>query len=216
VKLKMSKPFFSIIVPAHNAQGHIRKCLDSVRMQKFDDYELIVVCDACTDNTFDRAREYTDNVYWTDYGRDGLARNFGIDKAKGEWLLFLDDDDWWIHEYVLTRLYHYATHTDADLLPFEFIWPNDKHGRYYWNHATYGINIAPWSKLYRRTFVGDTRFSDKERTSDEAFAYGLIDKIERGEGKYYFIHELYYYYNYMRKGSQTEIHARPDGAVPEA
>lgn len=199
----MSKPFFSIIVPAHNAEKHIRKCLDSVQMQKFDDYELIVVCDACTDNTFDRAREYTDNVYWTDYGRDGLARNFGIDKAKGEWLLFLDDDDWWIHEYVLTRLYHYATHTDADLLPFEFIWPNDKHGRYYWNHAKYGMNIAPWSKLYRRSFVGDTRFSDVERTSDEAFAYGLLDKIEKGEGKYYFIHELYYYYNYMRPGSQT-------------
>ena len=68
------------------------------------------------------------------------------------------------------------------VLPFEFIWPNDAHGRYYWNHAKYGMNIAPWSKLYRRSFVGDTRFSDVERTSDEAFAYGLIDKIEKGEG----------------------------------
>ena len=199
----MSKPFFSVIVPAHNAEKHIRKCLDSIKMQTFKDYELIIVCDNCTDNTGEIAHEYADTEIVTHYGRDGLARNAGIDAAEGDWLLFLDDDDWWIHEYVLERLHHYATNTDADLLPFEFIWPNDAHGRYYWNHAKYGMNIAPWSKLYRRSFVGDTRFSDVERTSDEAFAYGLLDKIERGDGKYYFIHELYYYYNYMRPGSQT-------------
>ena len=198
-----SKPFFSIIVPAHNAAGHIRKCLDSIKMQTFQDYELIVVADNCSDDTAKIALGYTDRLLITWYGRDGLTRNDGIDAALGEWILFLDDDDWWIHEYVLERLHHYATHTDADLLPFQFIWPNDAHGRYYWDHANYGINIAPWSKMYRRSFIGDTRFSDKERTSDEAFAYGLIDKIERGEGKYYFIHELYYYYNYLRPGSQT-------------
>ena len=199
----MSKPFFSIIVPAHNAADHINKCLDSIKMQTFQDYELIVVVDNSNDDTDQIAHLYADKVILTGFGRDGLARNAGIDAADGDWLLFLDDDDWWIHEYVLERLHHYATNTDADLLPFEFIWPNDAHGRYYWNHAKYGINIAPWSKLYRRSFVGDTRFSDVERTSDEAFAYGLLDKIEKGEGKYYFIHELYYYYNYMRPGSQT-------------
>ena len=199
----MDKPFFSIIVPAHNSAEYLPRCLMSIKDQSFKDYELIVVADACTDNTAKVANWYTDKVIETNYGRDGLARNAGIDAAEGEWLLFLDDDDWWIHEYVLERLHHYATNTDADLLPFEFIWPNDAHGRYYWNHAKYGINIAPWSKLYRRSFVGDTRFSDVERTSDEAFAYGLLDKIERGEGKYFFIHELYYYYNYMRPGSQT-------------
>ena len=211
--MENKKPFFSIIVPAHNAEKHIRKCLDSIKMQTFKDYELIVVCDACTDHTFDIALEYTDRVYWTEYGRDGLARNAGIDFSCGEWLLFLDDDDWWIHEYVLDRLCHYATHTDADLLPFQFIWPNDAHGRYYWDHAKYGMNIAPWSKMYRRSFVGDTRFSDAERTSDEAFAYGLVDKIERGEGKWFFIHELYYYYNFMRPGSQTEVHSHEQGTV---
>ena len=204
----MSKPFFSIIVPAHNSAEYLPRCLMSIKDQSFKDYELIVVADACTDNTAKVANWYTDKVIETNYGRDGLARNAGLDAAEGEWLLFLDDDDWWIHEYVLERLHHYATNTDADLLPFEFIWPNDAHGRYYWNHAKYGMNIAPWSKLYRRSFVGDTRFSDVERTSDEAFAYGLLDKIERGEGKYFFIHELYYYYNYMRPGSQTEAHSR--------
>jgi glycosyltransferase involved in cell wall biosynthesis len=207
------KPFFSIIVPAHNSAKYIWKCLNSVKKQTFKDYELIVVCDACTDNTSQVSINYADRVLVRNFGRDGLARNAGIEAAEGEWLLFLDDDDWWIHEYVLERLHHYATHTDADLLPFQFIWPNDAEGRYYWDHAKYGINIAPWSKMYRRSFVGDVRFSDKERTSDEAFAYGLIEKLERGEGKYFFIHELYYYYNYMRPGSQTEVHSHEQGTL---
>ena len=47
----MSKPFFSVIVPAHNSAGYIGKCLRSIRKQSFQDYELIVVCDSCTDNT---------------------------------------------------------------------------------------------------------------------------------------------------------------------
>ena len=76
----MSKPFFSVIVPAHNAEGFIRKTLDSVAMQDFKDYELIVVCDRCTDNTYNVACEYdhlvpTITVIETDYGMDGLARN---------------------------------------------------------------------------------------------------------------------------------------------
>ena len=47
----MNEPFFSVVVPAHNAAGFIGKCLDSVRQQTWTQYELIVVCDACTDNT---------------------------------------------------------------------------------------------------------------------------------------------------------------------
>ena len=58
----MSKPFFSVIVPAHNAAGRIRKLLDSIKMQTFDDYQIIVVCDDCQDDTADIAREYTDTV----------------------------------------------------------------------------------------------------------------------------------------------------------
>jgi glycosyltransferase involved in cell wall biosynthesis len=47
----MSKPFFSVIVPAHNSAEYIQRGLQSIVSQSFTDYELIVVCDACTDNT---------------------------------------------------------------------------------------------------------------------------------------------------------------------
>ena len=89
---------FSIIMPAHNAAGFFKKALDSIEMQTYKDYELIVVCDACEDNTEEIARSYNAKVYSVDYKNEGPTRNFGLDKASGEWILWIDDDDWWLHE----------------------------------------------------------------------------------------------------------------------
>ena len=97
-------PKYSIIIPAHNAEDCLGRCLDSVVSQRVKDYELIVVCDACTDKTADVVRKYGEKPIIVDYQRDGLARNAGLDAARGEWVLFLDADDWWMHEYVLTQL----------------------------------------------------------------------------------------------------------------
>ena len=90
-------PKFSVIMPAHNASEYIRKALDSVRMQTFKDYELIVICDACDDDTADIAREYTDKVIEVGFRNPGPTRSAGLDAATGEWELFMDDDDCWIH-----------------------------------------------------------------------------------------------------------------------
>ena len=95
---------FSIIIPAHNSASYIRKALDSIKAQTFKDYELIVVCDSCTDNTQAIAEEYGATTVKVGYGRDGLTRNEGLARANGEYVLFMDDDDWWLHEYVLSQL----------------------------------------------------------------------------------------------------------------
>ena len=204
----MSKPFFSVIVPAHNSQQYIWKCLHSVRMQKFEDYELIVVCDDCTDKTAEVAIGYADRVITTQYGMDGLARNAGLDAAEGKWILFLDDDDWWIHEYVMKAIYdRLAIYDQFDMIIFDFIWKDVG----YVNNYAQRMNIACWSKCYRREFIGDTRFPAIPMTSDEPFIQEIIAKKPRCLT----LNMLMYYYNYMRKGSQTEIHARPEGADPE-
>ena len=201
----MSKPFFSVIVPAHNAEGFIRKTLDSVAMQDFKDYELIVVCDRCTDNTYNVACEYdhlvpTITVIETDYGMDGLARNAGIDAADGEWILFLDHDDWWLHEYVMTEIRKMiqALNGEADLIVFDFVW---KGIGCYINKAN-RMNIAVWSKAFRREFIGKIRFPAIEFTSDENFMNDILAKMPRS----YKLDRLMYYYDYMRPGSQTEAH----------
>ena len=211
----MSKPFFSVIVPAHNSAEYLGKCLDSVRMQTFKDYELIVVCDACTDLTASVARAYADRVIETNHGMDGLARNTGIEFSRGEWLMFLDDDDWWIHEYVLEEVYNTIMSFvfPFDMLLFDFIWKNHPaHKDGYYRQTLDNVNIAVWSKVFKRELIGDTRFPAIEFTSDKPF----MDAICAKRPTAYTMNQLMYCYNYMRKGSQTEINARPDGAVPEA
>ena len=198
------KPFFSVIVPAHNSGEYIGKCLRSVRKQTFPKigYELIVVCDNCRDDTEEMAKVYADKVIVTDFGMDGLARNAGIDAAEGDWLLFLDDDDWWIHEYVLEEIYQVVNMFgyNLDLITFDFIWK----GRGYYENSAEKVNIAVWSKAFRREFVGDTRFPAVPFTSDVNF----MDEIVAKKARCYAMHKLMYYYNYMREGSQTEEHAR--------
>ena len=211
----MSKPFFSVIVPAHNSEFYIMRCLSSIIRQTFEDYELIVVCDRCGDNTDVIARQIADKLIITDYGMDGMARNAGIDAAEGEWILFLDDDDWWIHEYVLEQIKN-ALDTipfPVDMLLFDFIWKDaPPHKSTYYVQTVDNVNIAVWSKAIRREFIGDTRFPAIQFTSDKPFMEELCKKRPVA----YPLRQLMYYYNYMRKGSQTEINARPDGAVPEA
>ena len=203
----MSEPFFSVIVPAHNIGMDIRKCLDSIKMQTFTDYELIVVCDNCdTKMEFEIAMEYADNVIETNHGIDGLARNTGIEAAKGKWLMFLDDDDWWIHEYVLEEAKSLldSMTIPVDILPFDFIWKNaPEWKRPYYKQTIDNVNIAVWSKAFRREFIGDTRFPAIPFTSDKYF----MDEIVKKNPVAYTTHQLIYYYNYMRKGSQTEEHA---------
>ena len=207
----MSEPFFSVIVPAHNSQRYVGACLWSVKRQTFKDFELIVVCDNCQDKTAKMAKHYgADKIIETDYGMDGLARNAGIEAAEGEWIMFLDDDDWWIHEYVLEM----AKKTidgilfPVDMLLFDFIWKDaPPHKTPYYVQDIDNVNIAVWSKAFRRDFIGDTRFPAIPFTSDKPF----MDELIKKQPVAYPTHQLIYFYNYMRKGSQTEEHERGGG-----
>ena len=205
----MNKPFFSVIVPAHNSAEYIRKGLHSIRQQSFRDYELIVVCDACTDNTTQIALGFADNVIKTDYGMDGLARNAGIEVANGEWVLFMDDDDWFLHPYVFQILHEEAVMTDADMIVFNFIWAKHRPdgGDQYYRNGVGRANIAVWSKCWRRSFIGDTRFPGIQFTSDVLFMDDILEKKPQAV----WLDQPMYFYNYMREGSQTEEHSRKNG-----
>ena len=199
-------PFFSVIVPAHNSEQYLARCLASVERQTFKDYELIVVCDNCQDNTSGVAKFYTDNVIKTNHGMDGLARNAGIDAARGQWLMFLDDDDWWIHEYVLEEVFN-TIHSlvPVQMVLFDFIWKDaPPYKERYYVQDINNVNIAVWSKAFRRDLIGDTRFPAIQFTSDKPFMDAICEKHPVA----YPMRKLMYYYNYMRKGSQTEEHAK--------
>ena len=189
----MTAPFFSVIVPAHNAAEYMRKGMNSIRSQAFTDYELIVICDACTDDTAAIAREYTNLVFEVDHGLDGLARNDGIIMSRGKWILFMDDDDWWMDRTSFGRIAEAVTAMNPDVLMFGFYW--NTRGVFFqtMKHRA----IAVWSKCWRREFIGETRFPAKPYWSDVDFDKAMFNKYP----KVATLDRPLYYYNYLRPGS---------------
>ena len=192
-------PRFSVIMPAHNAANRIDKSLQSIRSQVFNDYELIVVCDACDDNTEEIARRYADSVTAINAHSDGEARNKGLQLATGEWILFIDDDDWFLHEYVFSQIDNKLKGLDIDVLCFSFVAKN-------WGYQKPRDNVnvdgadkhwtAVWTKVWRYDFVKDVRFPALPRGSDVHFTFGVWQKKPR---VYDWDMPLYYYNVYEKK-----------------
>lgn len=96
----------SIIVPVYNCEKYVEQCINSVLKQKNIDFELILVDDESSDNSLKICEKYAcENVYvyTIKHGGGPKARNYGLAKSKGEWIVFLDADDYFDNEYVLSE-----------------------------------------------------------------------------------------------------------------
>ena len=92
----MSNPYISIIIPCYNAASTIGNTIDSVLRQNYDNYEIVIVDDGSTDDMSSVINNYKSDVikyYKTENQGVSCARNFGIEKAKGDYIFFLDSDD---------------------------------------------------------------------------------------------------------------------------
>jgi glycosyltransferase involved in cell wall biosynthesis len=96
-------PFFSIITPTYNRAKFINKALESVLKQTFLDFEYIIIDDGSTDNTRGIIETFSDNriryIYQENQERSA-ARNHGIDLANGEYICFLDSDDYYLENHL--------------------------------------------------------------------------------------------------------------------
>ena len=195
----MDNPFFSVILPVHNAAGYFRTMLDSIREQTFTNYELIVICDNCIDDSAEIAKEYTDIVRVVKFGKAGLARNVGLDLARGEWILFADDDDWFLHPYVFENIADTLKEKgkEKDLVAFGFIWKMGDRNMITPALHDGNIWIAPWTKAWRRSFIGEHRFPAWKHSDDLGFAEEMYPLIRN----YGTSDQAIYYYNYMHEGS---------------
>lgn len=97
----MSK--FSIIVPVYNVENYIEKCLESIMKQTYKDYEVIVVNDGTKDNSMDIVKKYPVKIIEQENQGLSVARNTGVKHAKGEYIIFLDSDDY-IEENLLEEI----------------------------------------------------------------------------------------------------------------
>ena len=187
---------FSVIIPAYNAEKHIVKGLESIKAQSFKNYELIVVCDRCKDRTKEIAESYGAKTLEVDFGRDGLTRNAGLDIAQGEYILYMDDDDFVLHEFVYEEIDRkLRQENDPELLCCSFIWKGIGYTRPIAKNGELLPNV--WSKAWRRDFISTTRFTDVYSISD----YYFCKEMERKPHRTVIFDFPIVYYNYLFEGS---------------
>ena len=192
---------FSVIVPAHNSASFIHKCLESIRSQTFTDYELIVVCDRCSDDTEAVARAFGARIAEVNFGRDGLSRDKGLSMATGDWIIFCDDDDWFVHEYCFQQIADAIRGHDVDIIAFGHVCK----GKGYVAPSADTIftpgKAHVWSNAWKRSAIAGAKFGDAVFCSDTYF----IRDVKRRTMRNAVLNMPIYYYNFKRKGSQTDL-----------
>lgn len=114
-----SKTLISIIVPIYNVENYLRQCLDSIMSQTYQNFECLLINDGSPDNSADICREYVEKdsrfrYFEKENGGVSSARNLGIEHSKGEYITFIDSDDWVESDY-LEVLYRALLEEQADI-----------------------------------------------------------------------------------------------------
>lgn len=125
-----NNPKISVIIPVYNTEKYLSKCLDSVINQTLNDIEIIVVNDGSTDSSQDIIDLYTlkdTRIVSITKNNGGLsdARNFGIDKSKGDFLAFIDSDDY-IDKYMFENMYNISQKHQSDIVLCDLVKVNEK------------------------------------------------------------------------------------------
>ena len=187
---------FSVIIPCYHMEDYIGKALKSVQEQSFDNYEILVICQEGDDPVINAVKACGVEPCICKYETVGMARNIGISLAKGEYILFLDCDDWILHSECFAMLDKF-TRLSVDMLSFAFIF--GKHGY----TSTTGNNgyLYPnvWSRVWRRAFLNknEIRFPDISGEEDLPF----VQKALECHPHHTMTDMPFYYYNYPREGS---------------
>ena len=198
----MEKFKVSVVIPTYNQEKLIIKCLESI--PKRDDIEIIVVNDGATDKTKESIYVYkrtNPNVkvisYATNHGVS-YARNKGIKRASGEYICFIDSDD-----YVYTDVFNDIVDNDLGFVDIVFYDMKDNQGNEYTVDKYRTMNRVGMFKFVRKDFIGDLRFKEKVQYGEDAiFHEALMIKMPtlKCTGK------LMYHYNYPREGSLTNLY----------
>ncbi|WP_317259234.1 glycosyltransferase family 2 protein [Bacteroides fragilis] len=119
-------PFFSVIIPCYNSRSYLNNTIRSLEQQTFMDFEVILVDDCSTDDTYlyceERARESDIDIRVYKNSRNcgpGFSRNVGIKKAKGHFICFCDSDDWYEKKF-FELIYQAILDTNADIVFYNY------------------------------------------------------------------------------------------------
>ena len=208
----------SIVIPVYNVEKYLGKCLDSVIYPELSEYEIIIVNDGSTDTSPAICREYAEKfpelirVITTENGGLGAARDVGIDAARGEYIVFLDSDDFLSPDAVPEMLKY--LHQDFDILFFDSRSISEEgrvlkyiHGCAY--EGEFSLESFPellfempsaWNKIYRRSLFTENRIYYPGRVWYEDMY--VTFRLYTHSGKLLSVHKPWH--NYLqRSGSIT-------------
>ena len=221
-------PQISVIVPVYNAERFLKKCVDSVRNQSFSDLEIILVDDGSLDHSpeiCDRLAEEDSRIRVIHQKNGGVsrARNTGLEAASGEYVIFLDSDDY-IDSCMYEKMIRRAEEFDCDMVMCDCVKEFPDHSAIYshpirgglysrkqleteyfphlliMENVEYPATISNWLLLFRRELAKELRYSEGIRYSEDLLFGAQL--LYRAESFYYMKGEAYYHY-YMNPQSAT-------------
>lgn len=192
-------PKISVVVPIYNGKRYLKRCVDSVLDQTYTDIEVILVNDGSTDGSLTLCREYEKKdrrIKVIDKPNAGLpqTRNVGIDASKGEYVFFIDCDDW-IDSDTFEFLISYAEARDTDVTGCGFClsYPNGEE-KFFDNRERFidgtrelvmwmlsgGLAAnAAWGKLYKRNLFDKIHFDEKcDLCEDDEFSFRAAKMVK--------------------------------------
>lgn len=207
-------PKISVIVPIYNVEKYLEKCINSLLSQTLEDIQIILVNDGSKDNSGNIAKEYEKNnkngVIYVEKENGGLsdARNYGLKYATGDFIAFLDSDDY-IEKNAYEKMYNKAIEENADYVECDFLWefPNkirvDKQYPYKNKKEMLSfVRVVAWNKLIKRQLITDNNleFPKGLRYEDVEFTYKLIPFIN----KFAYVDKPFIHY-VQREGSIANV-----------
>lgn len=206
---------FSIIIPAYNVEKYIKKCLDSILNQTYKSFEVIIIDDASTDNTYNIISQYDDpriKIIQNETNlRQGTARNKGMEIAEGEYIIFVDADDYYSSDDVIEKINNVIGDEKCDIVFFGFkekgglsrtIIPEPTATKYDMLNnfnSTLKCQCALWNKCFNRKFLkkNKIKFTKKMFYEDNMFSFKAIALSNKTK----VLPEVCYIYVRGRKGS---------------
>ena len=192
----------SVIIPTYKPLDYLWECLDSISSQKFpkEDFEILIVLNGCKEPYYSDIHKYINSskanirLFQTDESGVSNARNIGIENSKGEYIAFLDDDDYVSHDY-LEELYRRSSHNTACISnviyfkdpSFELIFQNKHHKIFEKLQNENKVSLfksrsffnGPCMKLIHRDIIGDRRFDKSFKNGeDNLFMLLISDRIK--------------------------------------
>lgn len=215
----------TVVVPVYNTEKYLKRCLDSIVKQTLKEIEIIIINDCSSDNSKEIINEFkSENVQVIENKTNkgiGYNRNLGIKKAKGQYICFIDSDDYLEYTF-LEKMYNKAVRSKNDLVICNYNRVLEEENNYKIIEPDYyiegysdttlekspsllnDVNLAPWNKLYKKELIENIKFPEDLKYEDAIFVISAISE-SKNIG---FIEDKLNYYLIRNKSETTVVNEK--------